>query len=117
MVPRDKERIIGQENNYEQQLINWYFTLNAGGLVATLTLLTVQGDPYRKICFWLLLLFSSGLISIILACKFEKSRLRSITDKKVAMCTPSELLINNLQWMSIMFFFIGLGIGFYKLGN
>lgn len=110
----DKRDIRSLANMYELQFINWIFLLNSGGLIGSLTLLT-SSAKYINLCVILAFIFSVGLILIIISCKLDHQNINANFDKKKDTYSP--LLIDSLQIVSIILFFIGLIIAMVSIIN
>lgn len=103
-------------NAHEQQLNNWYFTLNSGGLIASLTLLTINNKNYKCLCFVLIIIFTLGLLSIILSCFFQKKSLQNnFFDIKSTSFFFKDSTIDLFQCSSIIIFLLGVTIGLIEL--
>lgn len=103
-------------NFHEQQLNTWYFTLNSGGLFASLTLLTINNKDYKFLCFVLIIIFTLGLLSIILSCIFQKKSLQnSFHDKTITSFFLKDRAIDLFQWSSVILFLSGVLVGLTAL--
>lgn len=115
MMQAEKEhKILLQTlaNAHEQQLNNWYFTLNSGGLIASLTLLTIDKKNYKCLCFFLVIIFTLGLASIILSCFFQKKSLNNnFFDKNNTSFFLKDSTIDFFQSSSVIIFLFGVIIG------
>lgn len=111
-----KVRMQTLYNNYELQLINWYFLLNSGGLIGTLTLLSAKNGKYQFFCIMLALCFSAGLLFIIIASKLTCKRILPEFDRRVKREQISDTSrIDIFEYLSIISFAVGLLIGIIAL--
>lgn len=111
-----KVRMQNLANNYNLLLLNWYFLLNSGGLIGTITLLTVKNETHRPLCVILFLFFLIGLIFTIISCKLDYGRILPEFDKSIKKETiPNIMLVTTCEYLSIIFFMVGLLIGIITL--
>jgi uncharacterized membrane protein YhaH (DUF805 family) len=106
----------------------WFFILNAGGFLGTITLLVGKGDNYKNICIFLFITFLFGILSIILSVSLEHKRYKKqgdrvdnafkelgqgkiTTDKFLQICSITKIpwwVPNLFEWISLIVFLLGL---------
>ncbi len=68
IVSDNKASDLDTVNSYSSMLYQWYFILNSGGLIGTITLLSFKlGKFYIPLCASLLIIFFLGIVSIVAA--------------------------------------------------
>lgn len=103
-------------NDYALLILKWYFLLNSGGLIGTLTLLGLKSGTYIYLCKILAPLFTLGIISIITACKLDRKRILPEFDTSAnKQGIPARGCVNTFEWLSILCFTMGLIIAIVSL--
>lgn len=132
-----KMRANSQEiiNLYNFILYKWFFILNAGGLIATITLLSTVKNSQNShgiiiLCITLGFIFVAGILSIIIATKLEIKRFdldQSYTSKELEFYKENKIktgyfiekikqdnfpisLIYFFEYGGIVLFIVGAGI-------
>jgi len=137
IVSHIKENDCKIINSYNDLLYKWYFLLNAGGLIGTLTLLTLNSElnHITVLCIVLITFFLLGIMSIITATKLEINRFDEDTNdikrefeqfkknkmkqsyflEKIRGENHSTDLARHFECFSLAFFIFGIviGIGYF----
>lgn len=116
-IQKDSEHKVEMQvlaNSFAMLILKWYFLLNSGGLIGTLTLLSAKNGHYTFLCIILSVLFSLGLIFVIISCKLDHIRILSAFDKSIKN-KPDETLVTIFEYLSIIFFILGLIVGITSL--
>lgn len=130
-------------NSYNKMIYQWYFLLNAGGIVGAVTLLGVRNNscyPHVSVlCVALVILFILGVVSVLIAAKLEMERFEyrcrisaeeyeKYINKKMdsSECLdrmnkdyyPSNL-ITIFEWLSLILFLLGIiiAIGYFTIAS
>ena len=104
-----KVRMQMLSNEYGLLILKWYFLLNSGGLIGTLTLLGLKKEKSIYLCIILAVLFAAGIYFIITACKLDRKRIIPEFDASSNKDDiPSVTCVDKLESLSIISFAIGL---------
>jgi hypothetical protein len=104
-----KVRMQTLSNDYNLLILNWYFLLNSGGLIGTITLLSLKTEEFIDLCIILALVFGAGVSFIIRACILGRKRILLEFDTSAKKHDiPTTKSVNIFESLSIISFALGV---------